>query len=217
MKAILSADIIGSTDLPLPIRSQLAPTVKQALKALKAKPPIKYSIERGDFIQAELPAELGLRYLFLLKARLNKLSDGNPEARQENIQVDLRISLALGEVTLDAETVGESDGPAYQLSGRALDEMKAARQLVALQSTNTDFNDELLVMAKSIEFITARWTKGSAEIVSLLVEGQKETDIAEKLGISQSAVNQRKKTAGWDVLNAMLNRYEKKTIQLKQA
>lgn len=217
MKAILSADIIGSTELPLPIRSQLAPTVKQAFQALKVKPAIKYSIERGDFIQGEVPAEDGLQYLLLLKAQLNSITDNNQDARQENILVDLRISLALGEVTLSAKTVGESDGPAYQLSGRALDDMKSARQLISLQSTDEDFNDELLVMAKSLEFITARWTKGSAEIVSLLVEGQKEIDIAEKLGISQSAVNQRKKTAGWDVLNAMLNRYKKKSIQLKQA
>lgn len=217
MKAILSADIIGSTELPLPIRSQLASTVKQAFGALKAKPAIKYNIERGDFIQAELPAKEGLSYLLLLKAKLNSITDSNQDARQENILVDLRIALALGEVTLSAITVGESDGPAYQLSGRALDEMKSARQLISLQSTDEDFNDELLVMAKSMEYITTRWTKGSAEIVSLLVEGQKEIDIAEKLGISQSAVNQRKKTAGWDVLNAMINRYKKKSIQLKQA
>lgn len=217
MKAILSADIIGSTELPLPIRSQLASTVKQAFGALKPKPAIKYNIERGDFIQAELPAEEGLSYLLLLKAKLNSITDSNQDARQENILVDLRIALALGEVTLSAITVGESDGPAYQLSGRALDEMKSARQLISLQSTDEDFNDELLVMAKSMEYITTRWTKGSAEIVSLLVEGQKEIDIAEKLGISQSAVNQRKKTAGWDVLNAMINRYKKKSIQLKQA
>ncbi len=217
MRTVLSADIVGSTQLPAALRGQLAETVKAAFTSLKARPKIKYSIGRGDFIQAELPVKEGLRYLLLLKSYLNRLTESDQEVKQEKVFVDARISLAIGAVTLEASTVGESDGPAYQLSGRALDEMKSAKQSISMQCTEPDFNDELYVMAKSLEFITDKWTKGSAEIVSLLLQGKKETDISEQLGISQSAVNQRKKTAGWDILQAMLHRYEKKSVLLKQA
>jgi predicted transcriptional regulator len=38
--------------------------------------------------------------------------------------------------------------------------------------------------------------------------GLKEQEIAEKLQITQSAVNQRKKAAGWEAVSVLLQRYQ---------
>ncbi len=213
MRAVVSADIIGSSELPTSVRKKIPDAVKKAFAAASkyaTRKKTRYEIRRGDFIQAELQPLIGLRSMMLLKANVNQLTNEHQTQKQENILVDLRLSLAVDEVSYSASSVGESDGPAYQLSGRGLDELKPTRHQIVLQTSDVDFNEELEVMARSLEFITSKWTRGSAEIVSLLLQEQKEIEIAAKLGISQSAVNQRKKTAGWEVIQAMLLRFEKK-------
>ncbi len=211
--AIISADLIGSVKLPLKSRKRLTEEVETVLEQVKQ---IKgrYSYERGDFIQIEIPAKEGLKTLLLLKTQVNKMG-ASKTVRQEKIEVDIRISLGTGKVDLIGETVGRSDGPAYHLSGRGIDQLKKSKQVLTIQSSEEDFNEELKVMSASLEFITSRWTKGSAEIISLLISGKKEMEIAEELGISQSAVNQRKKTAGWEVISLMLERFESKMKNLK--
>jgi hypothetical protein len=213
-KAIISADVINSKKLSLKSRKQLPERIEDLMNKFLGKEG-RYSMERGDFIQVEVPPAQGLSMLLLLKTRLNSMGSGPKILKQENKTVDIRISLGIGNVDLKGKTVGLSDGPAYQLSGRGLDQIKSNRQTLIMQCEDKDFNEELRVMAASLEFITNKWTKGSAEIISLLIEGKKEMEIAEILKISQSAVNQRKKTAGWEVINMMLQRYEMKTGNLK--
>lgn len=211
--SVISADLIGSVELPLKARKQLTAEVESVLEQVKLTRG-RYSFERGDFIQIEVPAEKGLKTLLLLKTQVNKMGSSKG-VRQENIAVDIRISMGIGKVDLIGKTVGRSDGPAYHLSGRGIDGLKKSKQVLSIQSSEEDFNEELKVMSASLEFITGKWTKGSAEIISLLISGKKEMEIAEELGISQSAVNQRKKTAGWDVISLMLERFESKTKNQK--
>ncbi|MGZ5255193.1 MAG: SatD family protein [Flavitalea sp.] len=213
MYSVISADLIGSVELSLKWRKQLSVEVEAVMEQVK-KQKGRSSFERGDFIQIEVPANEGLKTLLLLKTQINKMGSSKM-VRQENVAADIRISLGIGKVDLEGETVGRSDGPAYHLSGRGIDQLKKSKQVLAIQSSEEDFNEELKVMAASLEFITGKWTKGSAEIISLLISGKKEMEIAEELGISQSAVNQRKKTAGWDVISLMLERFESKTKNLK--
>ena len=213
-RAVISADIINSKKLSLRWRKQLPDRIGELMSKFLQKDD-RYSMERGDFIQVEVSPKKGLAMVLLLKTRLNAMASGTKVSKQENKMVDIRISLGIGDVNLKGKTVGLSDGLAYQLSGTGLDQIKNNRQTLIMQCGEKDFNEELRVMAASLEFITSKWTKGSAEIVSLLIEGKKEMEIAEILKISQSAVNQRKKTAGWEVINMMLQRYDMKTSNLK--
>ncbi len=213
-RAVISADIINSKKLSIKWRKLLPDRIEELMNRFLQKDG-RYSMERGDFVQVEISPRQGLAMLLLLKTGLNAMGSGSRVIKQENRVVDIRISLGIGNVNLKGKTVGLSDGPAYQLSGTGLDQIKNNRQTIIMQCEEKDFNEELRVMAASLEFITNKWTRGSAEIISLLIEGKKEVEIAEILKISQSAVNQRKKTAGWEVINMMLQRYDMKTSNLK--
>jgi len=57
--------------------------------------------------------------------------------------------------------------------------------------------------------ISDKWSTASAEVIYYLLKDFKETEIASELGISQSAVNQRKKAAGWNGIDILLARYKK--------
>jgi predicted transcriptional regulator len=49
-----------------------------------------------------------------------------------------------------------------------------------------------------------------------MLSGLDEKKTAARLGISQSAVNQRKRSAGWNAVSALLDRYEELMDKLIQ-
>jgi len=52
------------------------------------------------------------------------------------------------------------------------------------------------------------WVITSAEALYWTLVGFNEKEISEKLNVTQSAINQRKKTAGWTGVEALLQRFE---------
>ena len=77
-----------------------------------------------------------------------------------------------------------------------------------MKSDNPKLDAELNVAFKLLDTILLSWNITSAELMYWLLMGMTEIEIAEKLKISQSAVNQRKKRAGWYGIEALLERYE---------
>ena len=79
-----------------------------------------------------------------------------------------------------------------------------------LKTSNIDINAEFDTSLALFDFIADRWSTASAEVIFYLLQGLKEKEIAQIVGISQSAVNQRKKAAGWDPISVLLKRFEEK-------
>ena len=102
----------------------------------------------------------------------------------------------------------ESNGEAFQFSGRTLDEMKKTGRKMILKTGIEEVNNEFDNVFLLFDTITDKWSSASAEVIYYLLKEMKETEIAETLGISQSAVNQRKKAAGWDAILGLIERYE---------
>ena len=102
----------------------------------------------------------------------------------------------------------ESDGTAFHHSGRTLDKMKENGKKLALTTTDYSLDQSWTVILALMDQITDKWTVSSAELIHELLDNEKEVGISEKLGISQPAVNQRKRYAGWDAIKAMLAHYE---------
>ena len=53
----------------------------------------------------------------------------------------------------------------------------------------------------------AGWTVHSAEVIYWTLLGLNEKEISKKLKKTQSAINQRKKTAGWNGIEPLLERF----------
>ena len=102
----------------------------------------------------------------------------------------------------------ESNGEAFQFSGRTLDEMKKTGRKMTLTTGINEINNEFDNAFLLFDTITDKWSSASAEVIYYLLKEMKETEIADTLGISQSAVNQRKKAAGWDAILSLMERYE---------
>ena len=211
MDAVITADIIGYTKLTNSDADNVLNTIHSLFSELtldRNNLSSNFSIKRGDSIQGEIsnPAD-ALKIALLLKTAVKKL-------KVDSKNLDIRIAIGVGNIDNKRNSIDESFGEAYIYSGRSLDNMKNDRRVFVAKTNNTVIDEELDVELILLEAIMSGWKTTSAEVLYYTLLGFNETEIAERLNVSQSAINQRKKTAGWVAVEALVNRYEKliKTI-----
>lgn len=209
MIAVITADLIDSTKYRSAFLEEVLDTLKKEFETIEeifSAKTISFDIYRGDSLQAIIhnPAK-ALWIALVLKTRLNALPINNG-----NTKTDLKIAIGIGNFDVVRNEIRESNGEAFHLSGRALDSMKDNGRKLILATNNAEVNAEFDTSLALFDFIVERWSVASAEVIYYLLHGLKETEIANTLTISQSAVNQRKKTAGWEVINSLLQRFETK-------
>lgn len=210
MNAVITADIIDYTkltkegeDLVLQAIHQLVEDQKSARTNLNSR----LSIKRGDSIQIELedPAN-ALRMALLLKTTVNKLKLSATSKTKPGI--DIRIGIGIGAIHSKRNSVDESTGVAYIFSGRTLDALKKQKRSLAIKTSNEKINSELDTELALLEEIIFKWTIHSAEVLYWKLLDLSEHEISEKLKISQPATNHRKKHAGWNGIETLLERFE---------
>jgi hypothetical protein len=209
MNAVITADIINYSRLSPGEQDKVIDTI---YKTFEDNSDIRtnigdssFVITRGDNIQIELVnADKALKAALLLKSVIKKivLRIGNKSL------IDVRIAIGAGEISGKRKNVGESTGNAYTFSGRTLDSMKKQKRSITIKTNITRLDAELDTELRLMEVILSGWTVNSAEVIYWTLLGLTEQDISDKLKISQSAINQRKKTAGWAGIEPLLKRFE---------
>ena len=213
MIAVLSADLLASSSYPKDLLEQVISALNREFNQLKKTSELDpgFKIFRGDSFQGIIydPSEALLTAL-KFKTAINKLHlkerDSNKAFKRE---ADLRMAIGIGTYDFKRDSIMESNGEAFQYSGRTLDEMKKENRKLKLMTSKPDINEEFDTSFYLFDTLADKWSTASAEVIYFLLKGYKETEIANELDISQSAVNQRKKAAGWDAIEVLLSRYQK--------
>lgn len=213
MIAVISADLLSSSGYPNELLEKVISTLNREFQNLHkdSDEETGFKIHRGDSFQGIVydPAD-SLLLAMLFKTSINRLhlkgSDTNKAFKRE---ADLRLAIGIGSYDFKRKSISESNGEAFQFSGRTLDEMKRQNRKLKLKCPNNNINEEFNTAFFLFDTLSDKWSTASAEVIYYLLKGFKETDIAVELDISQSAVNQRKKAAGWDAIEVLLNRYQK--------
>ncbi|WP_417887915.1 SatD family protein [Zunongwangia sp.] len=210
MIAVLTADLIDSTKYSNSFLEIVLSNLKNEFSRIEenfSEQTTSFDIFRGDSIQAIIkkPSK-ALWVALVLKSTLNAIVNDT----EKNAKTDLKLAIGIGNYQLEREEIRESNGEAFHFSGRTLDEMKNTGRKLMLATPNSEVNEEFNISLAMFDYIAERWSVASAEVVYYLLHGYKEIEISKKLNISQSAVNQRKKTAGWEVIDLLLTRFEKK-------
>ncbi len=214
MKAVVTADIINYTRLTPDNAGTVIDVINKLfnnpnlLSSVRTNLKANLSIKRGDNVQVEISNPINaLRVALLLKTAVNAVNL-SPEKKRNKPMVDIRIAIGIGVVDMQRSDVNISSGEAYEHSGRTLDTMKKSKRKLQIRTNNKQWNNEINTEFMLLEEIMRGWKITSAEVVFLSLLGFKEKEIEAELGISQSAVNQRKSNAGWNGLEALLNRFE---------
>lgn len=213
MIAVLSADLLSSSSYPKELLEQTIRALNREFRELEklTVPSSEFEIYRGDSFQGVIYApEEALQFALRIKTAINRLhlnkSESNKAFKRE---VDLKLAIGIGTYDFKRDSILESNGQAFQFSGRTLDEMKKDNRKLRLKTPSENINDEFNASLFLFDTLSDKWSTASAEVIYYLLKSFKETEIASELGISQSAVNQRKKAAGWDAIDVLLQRYKK--------
>ena len=195
MIAIITGDIINSENHS---SSQWIDILKQYFNQFGASP-MNWEIYRGDEFQLKVTEKNALFTAIRIKALLKAIKG-----------LDVRMSIGIGLETYKGTGVTESNGPAYQRSGRNFESLKESKINLSI-ATGIEEKDRTLnlILRLALDFMDD-WSVVSAEIVTLVLDrptySQKE--IAQNLSIKQSAVSQRLKRARLDLVLDVLSYYE---------
>ncbi|MCG9972460.1 SatD family protein [Christiangramia crocea] len=211
MIAVISADLLSSSSYPKELLEKTITTLNKEFRELErlTKPNSEFKIYRGDSFQGIVYSpEEALLFALRIKTAINRLHLNDSESNKAFKRVaDLRLAIGIGTYDFQRDSILESNGQAFQFSGRTLDEIKKENRKLKLKTPSDNINEEFDTSFLLFDTISDKWSTASAEVIYYLLKGFKETEIATELGISQSAVNQRKKAAGWDAIDVLLQRY----------
>lgn len=215
MIAVITADLVNSSNYSEALLDEILKSLNSEFEILKreyVEDALDFKIYRGDSFQGVISRfQDSLKIALQLKSLVNKvkLRDEKPA----NPLADVKIAIGIGSFDYKGDSMAESNGQAFQFSGRTLDEMKNESRKIRLKTPSVNLNSEFEASFFLLDTVMEKWSQASAEVVYYLLKGMKETEIANILSISQSAVNQRKKACGWEAISVLLKRFENITAQ----
>jgi predicted DNA-binding protein YlxM (UPF0122 family) len=221
IKAVITGDIIHSSRLSSETKAWLFSSIETYLKALKKEYGIKYEMYRGDSFQCLVHnPEDALNVALLIKTFIRSLNPSELYAvtkKSDTQQVrdtvlttfifDARIALGIGEVDAENKRLANSDGMAFFLSGHLLDEIKNTNRHFAIDSEDS-YQKEWETESTLLDAIIRKTTALQCRVLNYKLQDLTETEIANKLNIGQSAVNQRANSGNWNAIDAMVYRFE---------
>lgn len=202
MVAIITGDIINSEEHK---PSEWINVLKKQL-AKWGDTPSDWEIYRGDEFQLKIAPKNALWAAIQIKAVIKSIKD-----------LDVRMAIGVGSESFKGASVSESNGTAYQRSGRAFENLKVEKLNLAIATGNEKENGALNLMIKLALDFMDEWTSVSAEIIAIALANPKITqqEIAKQLNIQQSAISQRQKRARLDLVLELLEYYPQTLKRMK--
>jgi hypothetical protein len=220
-KAVITGDIIHSTRMDEETRLEVSKSIARFFKELEGAFKVRSEMFRGDSFQCLVPkVEDALTVALLIKMRIRSLNPSelhSVKAKSKprkaktvdltNWVFDARLAIGIGEVPKSVKELATTSSEAFFLSGHLLDDMKSRKQSLDID-TEDKYREELETEMVLLDNIIARTTALQCEVIHWKLWGLAEIDIANKLGIGQSAVNQRSNAGSWNAISTMVERFE---------
>ena len=203
MKGIITADVVGSTKIPQDQRGVLPEVLHKLVSQLQTICPLRLEIYRGDSFQVEVeryeaaPLVAALLRIGMVSKSINK-----------SIRLDARMSVGIGEVSYAGESLGQSDGEAFVLSGRMFDSLGKSRLKITTPKVAT--NEELSVLSIILDDLISGLTIAQSKVVFeyLYNPDIKQKSIAEMLNVKPQVVNKAFNASKASIIEVVLKRME---------
>lgn len=199
--AVLTGDIIRSARLAPGTLDEVMAALAQGAAAMSKWDGARaaaFTRFRGDGWQCLAPApRLALRATLFLRAHVRALDR----------DADTRVSAGLGDGTLPKNAdLAAAGGPAFETSGRGLDEMPRAAQFAVAWASPPPAAAQIGAIFALADEISRLWTARQAEtLIETLAPGDAaQREIADKRGVSQQAIAKRLSAGGdWALQRAL--------------
>ena len=202
MQAVITGDIVNS-------QKTNAKTWLNALEKAVGKDfsdSQKWEIFRGDEFQYYIEdGENVFLTILKIKSQIKMIKN-----------IDVRMSIGIGNRDVVMEKVSLSSGSAFVNSGRNFENLKKEKVNLKINSDNKNFDDDLNLMFRWASETMDNWTIAVAETVFELLSDKNLTqeELAKKLNITQSSVSQRFKRANYDLILETDTYFRKKLAEL---
>lgn len=165
--------------------------------------PIDWEIYRGDSFQMRLEKQIAMLSALHIKSTIKQFEE-----------LDVRMSIGLGEQEYKSTQITESNGAAFVRSGEGFDALK--KQNIILKSDNDSFDQTINLMLSLSLLTTNRWTPSVAKVIKYSIENKnlKQQEIAKRLNKSQSTISESLKRGGFDEIMKMNDFYDTQISQL---
>ena len=202
IKGIITGDIVKSSTIQSDKRTVLLDTIHMLTEKLKTLSALQAELFRGDSFQivVDNPAE-ALKIAVLFRAGLK--SKTPKDIRKP---WDARISLGVGGISYKTDQVVVSDGEAFRLSGRELDEIGKKR--LTVKTRWEDVNAELKISTAFADDIISGWSHAQAQAVYLtLLYRYTQKDVAARLDKTAQNISKLLGAAKENLIRNYLDRY----------
>lgn len=211
MVATISADIVRSTSLQTEDLIDLRSKLRGFLNDFESD----YSgfwarIVKGDSIECYVPEyRYVLRIAIMIKLFV-KIQAADYDCHELLQKYGIRFSIGIADIKYVDRDEDIIDGPAIYLSGRNLDEISRNNTNIAFEIDNApkSFNNLLESYVALLSNLVDTYSTKQAEVVFYKMQGLKEKEISNLLGIYQSSVNMRSSSAQWGLLNMAIKDFE---------
>lgn len=194
--AVISGDIINSTKLNTEQFDQLLNRLKELQALISTENASNmHSIDRGDEFQTVVhDIENALRYTIIYRVGIKALGK----------KYDSRISFAIASKADLRESVSESMGDAFFLSGRGLKTLKSERLLFSsdCHELTESFNLLIKYLDKQLTELTSR----QCEVLLPMLrnnDGLSINALADILDIATATASKSLKASGWSLINEL--------------
>ncbi|WP_342304909.1 SatD family protein [Methanolobus sp. ZRKC5] len=208
--AVITGDLVQSSQLEHETREEMIAYLRDSLMFIEDHLQLHdtiflpFDIFRGDSFQVVLSKpDRALLASVLLSQRLSLFNEGSKDFAA-------RLSIGIGTIEYipDSGNIGEADGVAFRLSGKALDTMKQKGQNLLVTTPNPALNLMFETQCSFFDLIAGRWTNIQKEIILEKLSGSTQEEIASRHGKSQSTISQSLKASGFDGVKKFLFNYE---------
>ena len=194
--AVISGDIVDSTKLSSVQFDELLKRLKEVQKWISvADPSNAHSIVRGDEFQSVVnDIEHVLRYTILYRVGIKALGK----------EFDSRISFSIAPNADLRESISESMGEAFILSGRGLKALKSYR--VTFNSDSAELTEHFELLFKYLDRQLTDLTSRQCEVMLPMLQTNDElsiSELAEKLGVAIATASKSLKASGWPLISEL--------------
>ncbi len=194
--AVITGDFVRSTLLQKAEESKLYKDIAR----ITADYP--YSVYRGDSFQVYIKnAAESLRIAFLIRCAARKIE-------QEGADFDIRQSIGLATQTSPVRQLPSAKGTPFVLSGRSFDAMKEEGALLVITTEQELFNQVFEMLAAFADDIFGSMTPKQALVVSELLSGRTQQEVARRLKKTQPTINRQVRAAKWHQLQELLSKFD---------
>ncbi|MEC4052078.1 SatD family protein [Myroides odoratimimus] len=195
MIAVITGDIVNSRSVdPKEWQPQLKAFLEKSFNDVS-----KWEIYRGDSFQIEIAIEKALEFVLMIKALIKHISNLN-----------VRMSIGIGEQGYISEKVIESYGQAFINSGQAFEELKD--KTLRVKTNNKEFDDYFNPILGLVSFITDQWKPETAKafFYTLYYNDLLQKEVAVKMGKNSTTISRALKRGASDELLNIIKLYSNK-------